>query len=139
LAATPATAEILANSSEPTNAFLLARATAANATDEIRARAAAGEPVRMSPTTYVLDGSRKELERHTGHLVEVTGTLRMVSEGDKANRTTVAHFQVASIKMFASQPLGTARRCADLGDFDGDGKPELTVWRPSNTPRVVAV
>jgi hypothetical protein len=101
-AATPATAEILANSSEPTNAFLLARATAPNATDQIRARAAAGEPVRTSPTTYVLDGTRQELERHTGHLVEVTGTLRTVSEGDNANRTTVAHVRVTSIKMLAS-------------------------------------
>jgi hypothetical protein len=101
-AATPATAEILANSSEPTNTFLLARATAAKAANEIRARAVAGEPVRTSPTTYVLDGTRQELEHHSGHLVEVTGTLRMVSEGDNANRTSVAHVQVASIKMLAS-------------------------------------
>lgn len=104
--ATPATAEILANSSEPTNAFLLAGATPANATDEIRARAAAGKTVSMSPSTYVLDGATQELERHMGHRVEVIGTLRTVSEGDQANRATVAHIRVTSIKMLASACRG---------------------------------
>jgi hypothetical protein len=101
-AATPATAEILANSTVPTNAFLLAGATPANATAESRARAAAGEPVSTAPATYVLDGTRQQLEPHTGHLMEVTGTLRTVSEGVVGNRTAVDHIQVASIKMLAS-------------------------------------
>jgi hypothetical protein len=109
--ATPATATILANSSDmPTNAFLLAGATPANTSSDARARAAAGEPVSTAPATFVLDAARPDLERHLGHLVEVTGTLKTVAEGDKAARTNVAHVQVASIKMLATACPKTAER-----------------------------
>ena len=51
--------------------------------------------------TYVLDGLRQELERHVGHQVEVTGTLRVVKEGPPATQSAISHIHVASIKMLA--------------------------------------
>ena len=99
--ATPATAPNLANSQAPTGVLLLRGATTANATDETKTRAAAGDAVRLAPATYVLDGLREELDRHVGHQVEVTGTLRVVKEGPPGIQNTVGHVQVASIKMLA--------------------------------------
>lgn len=99
--ATSATAPNLANSEALTGALLLRGATAANATDETRTRAAAGDAVRPAPVTYVLDGLRQELDRHVGHQVEVTGTLRVVKEGPPTMQNTVGHIQVASINMLA--------------------------------------
>jgi len=107
-AAAPGGAEYLANSSEPTRNFLLAGATPADATAEMRAKAAAGEPVSTSSVTYVLDGAREDVERNIGHLVEVTGMLRTVSEGDQANRQNVKHVAVTSIKMLAATCPGPA-------------------------------
>jgi hypothetical protein len=99
--ATSATAPNLANSQEPTGVLLLNGATAANATNETKTRAAAGDAVRPAPGTYVLDGLRQELDRHVGHQVEVTGTLRVVKEGPPAIQNTVGHIQVVSVKMLA--------------------------------------
>ena len=101
LPATAATAPNLANSQEPTGVLLLNGAPAANATNETKTRAAAGDAVRLAPATYVLDGLREELDRHVGHQVEVTGTLRVVKEGPPTIQNTVGHIQVASVKMLA--------------------------------------
>lgn len=100
-AANPATAADLANSQELTGVLLLNGATAANATKDTRTRAAAGDTVREAPVIYVLDGLRQELERHVGHQVEVTGTLRVVKEGPPATQSTISHIQVASVTMLA--------------------------------------
>ncbi len=100
-ATNPATAADLANSQELTGGLLLNGATAASATKDTRTRAAAGGTVRQAPVTYVLDGLRQELERHVGHQVEVTGTLRVVKEGPPATQSAISHIHVASIKMLA--------------------------------------
>ena len=76
-------------------------ATAADATNETRTRAAAGEAVRPTLVTSVLDGLRQELDRHIGHQVEVTGTVRVVKEGPAPTQNTVGHIQVTSVKMLA--------------------------------------
>ena len=100
-AATPNSSSAMANSTDPTGAYLLAGATPPNATDQVRARAAAGEPVSGVPETYVIDGPRQQLAPHAGHLVEITGTLKTTSEGDRANRSLVKHLQLGSLKMLA--------------------------------------
>ena len=103
--ATPATAAALANAAEePTNAFVLNGATAPDATEETRTLVAAGRPPATGLTTYVLDGARQELERHAGHRVEVSGSLRVAQEGGTAGtKTEVKHLGVASIRMLAPE------------------------------------
>lgn len=100
--ATPATAGMLANSSDPTNVFMLNGATMPAATKETRAQAAAGHPPTVLPTAYVLDGKGQDFEVHLGHRVEVTGTLLAPNDGgSEATKSNVKHIRVASIRMLA--------------------------------------
>jgi len=99
--ALPINAPALANSTDATGTYLLSAATPPDATDAVRAKAAAGQPVTVSPATYVLDGTRETFQPHAGHLVQVTGTFSTKSEGGTSNKTLVNHIQVASLKMLA--------------------------------------
>jgi hypothetical protein len=101
--APPSRADVLANSSEPLNVFMLNGATAPDATEDTRARAATGQSPAELPTAYVLDGNRQDIESHLGHRVEVTGLLTAPNEGGPAaTKSTVRHIQVASIRMLSS-------------------------------------
>lgn len=86
--ATPSTSPVLANKQEPTGALLLNGA-----------QLVSSEAGRSTPSTYVLDGKTQELERHLGHRVQVTGTLRTLQEGASGAKTPVQHIQVTALKM----------------------------------------
>lgn len=107
--ATPATAEVLANSSDVVNTFLLNAATPPDATEEARARAAAGEPPTELQTAYVLDGKPQDFEGHLGHRVEVTGTLLAPNDGGPAAaKSNVKHIRVTAIRMLSTTcPMGS--------------------------------
>jgi hypothetical protein len=61
---------------------------------------------------YVLDGPTTELSKHIGHKVEITGTLKPVTDTATSSpasagaRTAVPHLQVAGIKMVAASCSG---------------------------------
>lgn len=94
--ASPNTAPTLANSSEPTSAFVLNGAIVKSAT-------------AAKPRTFTLDGGSQPLDAHVGHRMEVTGTIVRAYGGAKAgDKEPVDHIRVASIKM-----LGT--RCVSEG------------------------
>jgi hypothetical protein len=95
----PSTAGTLANSAEPTSAFLLNGATMPLRGD---GSAPSADAVAKQPMSYVLDGASAELERHLGHQVEVTGALRIAEEGAPGTKTSVGHIRVASIKTIAA-------------------------------------
>jgi hypothetical protein len=97
--ATPSTAPALANKQEPTGALLL------NGAQQVSSEASGSTPV-----TYVLDGKTQELERHLGHQVQVTGTLRTVHEGASGAKTPVQHIQVTALKMLGQCPTPDARK-----------------------------
>jgi hypothetical protein len=97
--ASTSTAPQLANSSEPTNTFLLNGATAPE--PNVKPDAAGAAPAITH--SYVLDGTREELERHLGHHVEVTGTLTIVSESAEPEaRNQVQRVKVAGIRMLSA-------------------------------------
>jgi hypothetical protein len=105
--ATPETAGRLANSSELTNSFVLNGATQPDASDEARALASSDRPSTARQATYVLDGTRSEIEHHVGNRVEVTGTLLAADQsgGPSAPASTtsnIQHIQVASLRMIAA-------------------------------------
>jgi hypothetical protein len=107
-AAPPATADTagaLANSSALTNSFMLNGATSPDASGEVRALAASDHPPTARQASYVLDGTRADIEPHMGHRVEVTGTLLTNNTGGPAapaaTKSTVQHIQVGSIRMIA--------------------------------------
>jgi hypothetical protein len=105
--ATPETAGTLANSSEPTNGFMLNGATEPDASDDARALASSGRPSTAPEAAYVLDGTRSELALHEGHRVEVTGTLLATTNNGGPSapasmKSNVQHIQVASIRMIAA-------------------------------------
>ena len=90
--ATPNTAPVLANSSEPTGAYVLNGATPP--------AAAATGTAAAKPFAYALDGSAQQLQPHVGHRVEVTGRLVRGRTGTAASeKTPVDRIQVASVKM----------------------------------------
>ena len=100
--ATPATAGTLANSSDPTNVFMLNGATASEATKGTRGEAAAGHSPAVLPTAYVLDGKSADFAVHLGHRVEVTGTLLAPNDGGPAaTKSNVKHIHVSSIRLLA--------------------------------------
>ena len=102
--APPSRADVLANSSEPLNVFMLNGATPPDANEEARTRAAAGQPPAELPASYVLDGNRAEFEKHLGHRVEVTGHLTAPNEGaPAATKSNVKHIQVSAIRMLAAK------------------------------------
>jgi hypothetical protein len=103
--ATPETAPILANSTEPTNTFILTGARPPKAED---AAAAAADKTKPAMTTYRLEGDMREFEKHNGHRVEVTGTLNTTTAPEKAEtKSNIAVLRVQSMKMIASEcPAG---------------------------------
>ena len=101
--APPSRADVLANSSEPLNVFMLNGATPADANETARTRAAAGEAPAELPASYVLDGNKTEIEKHLGHRVEVTGALTAPNDGAPAStKSNVKHIQVSAIRMLAA-------------------------------------
>lgn len=99
---TPATAPILANSAQPTGAFLLNSATPPDATPAARQEAASGQPLTEVGVTYVLDGQQPEFHRLSGHLVEVTGALTVHSKGTTSQTTSKEnHVKVTSLRSLA--------------------------------------
>ena len=109
--ATPATAGVLANASDPTNVFLLNGATTADANKATRAQAAAGHPPTAVQTAYVLEGRAQDIEVHLGQRVEVTGTLLAPNDGGaEFAKSNVKHIRVASIRMLAPTcPVASAK------------------------------
>ena len=115
--APPSRADVLANSSEPLNVFMLNGATPPEASAEARTRAAAGQQPSELPTSYVLDGNRTDIESHLGHRVEVTGLVSTPNEGGPAaTKSNVKHIQVSAIRMLAptcpvasTEPVGSDR------------------------------
>jgi hypothetical protein len=99
--ATPATAPVLANSAQPTGAFLLNSATAPDATAEQRTHAAAGHVPKENAVTYELEGEQAELERRVGELVEVSGTLTVNAKGTGSTKSTVNHLKLSSVRALA--------------------------------------
>lgn len=95
---TPNSAPVLANSSEPTGAFLLNNAVMPRGASGANQKAEADEP-----RSYALDGERQQFEAHVGHRIEVTGRLIRASAGARAGeKTPVDHIQVTSLKMLAT-------------------------------------
>jgi hypothetical protein len=99
--ASPTTAAVEANVAAPTGAFLLKGTTAPRQATATRGP----KPTKAPGDTYVLDGAREQFEPHVGHQVEVTGKMRIASEGPAEEKNIVKHIQVASIKMVASKCL----------------------------------
>jgi len=96
--ATPKTAEVLANTSEPTNSYVLNGVVPpADAAHPAESEKAALTP----PTSYVLDGKLEEFEAHNGHHVEVTGTLvkEQAAPGSEMTKSNAQHLQVSAIRM----------------------------------------
>jgi hypothetical protein len=94
--ASPNTAPVLANSSEPTGAFMLNGVAPASAA----AQTAGAQELRA----YVLDGTSAQLQPHVGHRVEVTGRLVQTRTGNTAaEKTPVDRIQVLSVKMLGSE------------------------------------
>lgn len=96
--ASPNTAPTLANSSEPTQAFILNEAV-------LKASAQSDQKVNgqvEKPRTFALDGAQK-FDAHVGHRVEVTGKIVRAYGGAKAgDKEPVDHIQVDSLKMVGS-------------------------------------
>lgn len=96
--ASPNDAARLANSSEPTGAFLL---------NDAAIPAVAHVPSETSPApkrSFQLDAKSAEVEPHLGHKVEVTGTIATTSVGAPTGpKTRVDHIQVKSIRMLAEK------------------------------------
>ena len=101
--ATPNTAAVLANTADPTNVFHLNGATPPDAAEDILAKAETGAELK-EPTSYVLDGTIAEFEKHVGKRVKITGTLLPASEPgqEAATKSNVRHIRVASIQDLAS-------------------------------------
>jgi hypothetical protein len=102
--ATPATAPVLANSNEPTGAFLLNAVSTASAGEPaatIGRGAADRHATSVADGTYVLEGTTQELERHVGRHAIVTGTVVVVDEGPPSAKTPVKHVRVTSIRTLA--------------------------------------
>lgn len=113
--ARPETAPVQANAGLPTGLFLLNGARPANANDDVRSEPAS-HPEEAGPTTYVLDGTSEQLERHAGQWVEVTGTVRLLHEGGPSTGSDVKHLQVASIRMLTAS-------CPPKGAAESTGRP----------------
>jgi len=95
--ALPNAAPVLANSSEPTNAFVLNGATTPSSGEQ-----GGQESATAKPRTFVLDGANG-LDAHVGHRVEVTGKLVRAYGGAKAgDKQPVDHIQVTALKMVAA-------------------------------------
>ena len=96
--ASPNTAPTLANSSEPTQAFMLNEAVVKPSAPSDQKENGDVE----KPRTFVLDGPQK-LDAHVGHRMEVTGKIVRAYGGAKAgDKEPVDHIQVASLKMVGS-------------------------------------
>ena len=93
-AATPTTAPVDANTSEPVDAYLLTNAS--QVTDSEK---------RERPTSYTLEGHAAELAKHKGHRVEVTGQLLPArpKSGTKAAVPGIERIAVASVKMLSAE------------------------------------
>jgi hypothetical protein len=108
--ATPATAPDEANSGEFVNAYLLNDATLVGG----RADApASGGTYVSKPTSYTLQGLESELAKHTGHRVEVVGTVQQATKagrgaGNKATAEGIQLVNVSSVKMIG--PTCTAAK-----------------------------
>ncbi len=104
---TPATAPILANSAQPTGAFLLNSATPPDATADARKAAASGQPITEVAVTYVLEGQQPEFQRLSGQLVEATGALVVHSRGTTSQTTSkVNHLKVTALRSLAPKCPG---------------------------------
>ena len=104
--ATPETAATEANNPDPTNRYQLVDATPLTADGRLAdtPSAIAGKPKR---TSYALRGQEKELAKHMGHRVEITGSLMPPIETKlppKAASTAegIRAVQVTSLKMIGT-------------------------------------
>ena len=105
--ATPETAATEANNPDPTNRYQLVDATPLTADGrpaDTPSATAGGKPER---TTYALRGQEKELAKHMGHRVEITGSLMPPIETKlppKAASTAegIRAVQVTSLKMIGT-------------------------------------
>lgn len=93
--ATPETAAMEANNPEPTNRYQLIDATPV---------AGDGKNVK---TTYGLRGQENELAKHSGHRIQITGSLmpspaEKLPSKDAATAERTRTVQVTAIKMIAS-------------------------------------
>lgn len=103
---TPETAPMEANNPALTGAFLLLEATPAGN--------AATPNQEQKPTSYALKGQEKELAKHRGHHVEITGALLPPIAVKLPSRSAAAaegirSIQVASIKMLAGSCPATKK------------------------------
>jgi hypothetical protein len=96
--ADPSRAPVLANTAEPTGAYLL------NSTEKEaeKSASAAGTQAPDAPRRYVLDGSANQIEPHVGHQIEVTGTLVASQVGAAGETSKVDHIKVDSVRMVSA-------------------------------------
>jgi hypothetical protein len=96
--ASPNTAGVEANSSEPVNAYVLLDAL------PVAARGTARGEAR--PTSYALQGLTSQLANHKGHRVETVGQLLPLLPAASDLKTpagTIQRIAVRSVKMLATQ------------------------------------
>ncbi len=99
--ATPGNAATLANTQEPTGAFILNGATV----DEMNGRAAADtEAPGRTLHAYVLEGRAADVQKHVGHRVEIKGRLLppKADGAPAATKSNVKRLEVASLRMIAA-------------------------------------
>ncbi len=112
--ATPSTAPVLANSSEPTNSFVLNGVPPPDADKP----GAEGAKAPAPPTSYALDGKPEQFEPHNGHHVEITGTIsgEDPAQGSPETKSNVKHLRVSAIRMLSAtcpKPADAAKPAAD--------------------------
>lgn len=98
--ASPNTAPQEANSSEPTNRFMLTGVSEKGA-----------DPAALR--SYALEGREQELANHTGHRVEVTGSLtegNTSARGDARSQRTAAGVQRLRVESFKMVSASCAAR-----------------------------
>jgi hypothetical protein len=98
--ASPNTAAQEANSNEPTDRFMLTGVSQKGS-----------EPAEL--TSYALEGRERELADHTGHRVEVTGTLaagNTSARGDSRSERTASGVQSLRVESFKMVSASCAAR-----------------------------
>ena len=112
--ATPETAASEANNPDPTNRYQLVDATPLAADGRRADTPAATTGGKPDRTTYALRGQEKELAKHMGHRVQITGALMPPIEAKlppKAASTAegIRAVQVTALKMIGTDCSGAGR------------------------------
>jgi len=105
--ATPETAAIEANNPNPTGRYQLLDATLLASDKPQTETATAGSTAKPDRTTYALRGHERELASHTGHRVQITGTLAPALEAKLPAKEAKAADGIRTLQVVAVKMIGT--------------------------------